>query len=62
MKRDSLCERILNNLQNIIIDVDCVVGQNHILEILASAEFVWENMQEKVSLCDLEKQVGKKNN
>jgi hypothetical protein len=46
MMRDSYVEKNLNNQQNSIIDVDCVEGQNHILEILVSVEFVWEDMRE----------------
>ena len=60
MKRDSLSEKLLSNLQNTIIDVEYVEDQNHTSEILVVAEFVWENMLEKEILCDWEKQVGKK--
>lgn len=59
MNRDLLNEKLLNNLPNTTIDVDCVVDQNHISEILVFAEFVWENMQENELSCDWEKQVGK---
>lgn len=52
MNSDSLNERHLNSLLNIIIDVDYVVDQNHISEILVVAEFVWENTLEKEQLCD----------
>jgi hypothetical protein len=40
MKKDSLNEKILSNLQNIIIDAEFVVDQNLISEILVFAEFV----------------------
>ena len=52
MKKDSLNEKNLNNLQNITIDADYVEDQNHISEILVVVEFVSENMLEKELLCD----------
>jgi len=61
MNRDSLNEKRLSNLQNITIDAEYAVDQNHISEILASAECVWENMLEKELLCDSEKLAGNLN-
>ena len=58
MKRDLLNEKLLNNLQNIIIDVEFVVDQKLISEILVFVEFVLENMLEIELLCDLKKLVG----
>lgn len=58
MSRDFFNEKLLNNLPNTIIDVDCVVDRDHISEILVFVEFVWENMQENEQLCDWENQVG----
>lgn len=52
MNSDSLNERHLNSLLNIIIDVGYVEDQNHTSEILVVVEFVWENMLEKEQLCD----------
>lgn len=52
MNLDSLNERHLSSLLNIIIDAEYAVDQNHILEILVVVEFVWENMLENELLCD----------
>jgi hypothetical protein len=40
MKKDLMSEKILNNLPNTTIDVECVGDQNHTSEILVFAEFV----------------------
>jgi len=57
MKKDLMSEKLLNNLPNTTIDVECVEDLSHILEILVFVEFVWENMRETEWLCDWEKQV-----
>jgi hypothetical protein len=59
MNRDLLNEKLLNSLLNIIIGAEYAVDQNHMSEILVSAEYVWENMLEKELSCDLGKQAGR---